>query len=69
MKAVGFQGGSVVKNLPVNAGDTGSIPDLGRSHVLQSNKVRVPQLLSLSSRPQEPQLLSPCVATTEARAP
>ena len=29
----GFPGGSVVKNLPVNAGDTGSIPDLGRSHV------------------------------------
>ena len=24
---------SVVKNLPASAGDTGSIPDLGRSHV------------------------------------
>ena len=33
----GFPGGSVVKNLPVNAGDMGSIPDLGRSHTLQSN--------------------------------
>ena len=33
----GFPGGSVVKNLPVNAGDTGSIPDLGRSHTLPSN--------------------------------
>ena len=29
--------GAVVKNLPANAGDTGSIPDLGRSHMLQSN--------------------------------
>ena len=28
----GFPGGSVVKNLPANAGETGSIPDLGRSH-------------------------------------
>ena len=27
-----FPGGSVVKNLPANAGDTGSIPGLGRSH-------------------------------------
>ena len=27
----------VVKNLPANAADTGSIPDLGRSHMLQSN--------------------------------
>ena len=29
-----FLGGSVVKNLPANGGDTGSIPDLGRSHML-----------------------------------
>ena len=28
---VGFPGGSVVKNLPVNAGDMGSILGLGRS--------------------------------------
>ena len=27
----GFPGGSVVKNLPVNAGDMGLIPGLGRS--------------------------------------
>ena len=27
----GFPGGSVVKNLPVNAGEVGSIPDSGRS--------------------------------------
>ena len=27
----GFPGGSVVKNLPANGGDTGSIPGLGRS--------------------------------------
>ena len=33
----GFPGGAVVKNLPANAGDTGSSPELGRSHMLQSN--------------------------------
>ena len=27
----GFRGGSVVKNPPANAGDTGSVPGLGRS--------------------------------------
>ena len=30
-------GASLVKNLPANAGDTGSIPGLGRSHMLQSS--------------------------------
>ena len=28
---MGFPGGSVVKNLPANAGDAGSIPGSGRS--------------------------------------
>ena len=28
----------MVKNPPANAGDTGSIPDLGRSHMPQSDK-------------------------------
>ena len=32
-----FPGGTVVKNPPVNAGDTGSSPGLGRSHMPQSN--------------------------------
>ena len=30
-KSLGFPGGSLVKNLPANAGDAGSIPGLGRS--------------------------------------
>ena len=42
---VGFPGGVVVENLPANAGDTGSSPGLGRSHMLWSNEARVPQLL------------------------
>ena len=29
----GFPGGSVAKNPPANAGDTGSNPDPGRSHM------------------------------------
>ena len=32
-----FPGAAVVKTLPANAGDTGSSPGLGRSHMLQSN--------------------------------
>ena len=43
----GFPGGAVVENPPANAGDTGSSPGLGRSHMLRSNWVREPQLLSL----------------------
>ena len=34
---LGFPGGSVVKNFPANAGDMGSVPELGRSHMLRSN--------------------------------
>ena len=32
-----FPGGAVVKNPPANAGDTGSSPGLGRSHMLWRN--------------------------------
>ena len=32
-----FPGGAVVKNLPASAGDTGSSPGPGRSHMLPSN--------------------------------
>ena len=44
---LGFPGGAVVENLPANAGDTGSSPGLGRSHMPRSNWAREPQLLSL----------------------
>ena len=33
----GFPGGAVVENLSANAGDTGSSPGLGRSHMPRSN--------------------------------
>ena len=36
-KSWGFPGGTVVENLPANAGDTGSSPGLGRSHMPRSN--------------------------------
>ena len=55
----GFPGGAVVKNPPANAGDTGSRPGLGRSHMPQSNWAREPQLLSLP-------VWSLCSATREA---
>ena len=35
---MGFPGGPVVKNPPANAGDTGSTPGLGRSHIPRANK-------------------------------
>ena len=43
----GFPGGAVVENLPADAGDTGSSPGPGRSHMPRSNWAREPQLLSL----------------------
>ena len=32
-----FAGGSVVKNLLASVGDTGLIPDLGKSHMLRGS--------------------------------
>ena len=58
-KNQGFPGGVVVENLPANAGDTGSSPGLGRSHMPRSNWAREPQLLSLRN-------WSLCPATREA---
>ena len=56
---LGFPGGAVVDNLPANAGDTGSSPGLGRSHMPWSNWAHEPQLLSL-------RIWSLCSATGEA---
>ena len=61
----GFPDGAMVKNPPANAGDTGSSPGPGRSHMPWNNEARVLQLLSLCSRAHEPQLLSPRATTTE----
>ena len=36
-KEKGFPGGAVVENPPANAGDTGSSPGLGGSHMPRSN--------------------------------
>ena len=41
-----FPGSPVVGSLPASAGDIGSIPGLGRSHMLQGSWACVPQLLS-----------------------
>ena len=54
-----FPGGAVVENPPANAGDMGSSPGLGRSHMPRSNWAREPQLLSLH-------VWSLCSATREA---
>ena len=39
MSTRGFPHGLVVKNLPASAGDTGSIPDQGRSHMRGITKI------------------------------
>ena len=57
----GFPGGAVVESLPANAGDTGSSPGLGRSHMPRSGWAREPQLLSM-------RVWSLCSATREAIA-
>ena len=46
-KGMDLPGGPVVKNPPANAGDAGSIPGLGRCHMLQSNLARVPRTCAL----------------------
>ena len=61
-KVQGFLGGAVVGSLPADAGDTGSSPGLGGSHMPRSDWAREPQLLSL-------RIWSLCSATREARAP
>ena len=43
----------MVKNLPANAGDMGSIPEPGRSHMLWGRCARAPHLLSLCCRNPE----------------
>ena len=58
-----------MKSPPAEVGDVDSIPDLGRSHVPQSNKARVPQLLSLCPRAGELPLPSPHATATEAFMP
>ena len=47
----------MVENLPADAGDTGSRPGLGKSHMPRSSYARAPQLLS------------PRATTTEAPTP
>ena len=69
MNARGFPGGSVGKNPPASAGDTGLIPDPEKCHLLQSHEAHVPQLLSLHSGARDPQLLNSRAAITEAREP
>ena len=46
----GLPGGGVGKNLPAKAGDMGSTPGPGRSHMLRSSEAGAPQILGLRSR-------------------
>ena len=55
----GFPGGAVVESPPAGAGNAGSSPGLGGSHMPRSDWARGPQLLSL-------RVWSLCSATREA---
>ena len=55
----GFPGGAVVESSPASAGDMGSSPGPGGSHMPRSGWAREPQLLSL-------RVWSLCSATGEA---
>ena len=59
MSQSGFPDGTVVKNPPANAGDTGLIPGPRGSHMSWSSYTRVLQLFSLGT-------YSPCSATKAA---
>ena len=70
----GFPGGSVVRNLPANAGDVGVIPELGRfplaTEQLSPYTTTIePALQSLGAMTAEAHMLQiPCSATREATA-
>ncbi|KAJ8794098.1 hypothetical protein J1605_019090 [Eschrichtius robustus] len=58
-QSMDFPGGAVVKNPLASAGDTGSSPGLGRSHMLPSSEAHAPQLLSPRVTTTEPAGLEP----------
>ena len=57
----------MINNPPADAGDTGSVPDLGRSHMPHSQQACASQPLSLCSGTRTLQLLKP--EHSRARAP
>ena len=63
--------GSVEKSLPANAGDTGSTPDPGRSHMLQSNRARGHSYQACALEPRScnywsPRTLEPMLCNRQA---
>ena len=67
-KPIGLPDGSVVKNLPANAGDPGLTPI--REDAPAGEQLGLcAQLPSLGCRAREPRPLSPHAATTEAQVP
>ena len=66
----GFPGSAVDKNSLASAGDSGSIPNLGRSHIdAEQLSPRARTTAARMLRGRTPQLLSPHAATTEIHAP
>ena len=65
-----FSGGSAVKNVPANARNRGSIPVLGRSHLLRGNKAYEPQLhMPWSLCPTAREITTRSLGTTSREQP
>ena len=61
-----FPGGPVVKNLPTNVGDTGSIPGWGRSHMLWGHMKLVCPRSPCFTAKEATTMRSPCSETRES---
>ena len=66
---MGLPGGTVVENLPANAGDTGSSPGLGRSTCCGATKPVHHNYWACALEPASHNYWSPRATTTEARTP
>ena len=62
VNTMGFPGGAVVESLPANAGDTGSSPGLGRSHIPHAT-----EQLGLWAITTEPARLEPVLRSKRGR--
>ena len=63
-----FLVGAVDRNLPANAGDTGSFPGPGRFHMAWDNQAHTAWLLSPHSKGPQATVLSPHTASTSLHA-
>ena len=64
----GFPGSSVVKNLPASAGDSSSVPDVGKSHMPGATGPKRQPVLQSRGHIWSPGALEPVLCSGEAAA-